>query len=347
MDLPPDAIERWLRNSLGLQIATNTIARSAERILRELFDEIAAALARIDPTEPEAEVYRRMRVQKLLERIERLVREAFREWQKEVRQELAYVGRQQGEEAARILVAAIGDARVAALVGNTPVTVNQMKAILDHNPFLGETLAGWAKVQEQATIRRVRQAIQLGMAQNETIEDMIERIRGRNGVGGILQTTRREAEAIVRTAVTEIAARAHLMTYEANADITQSYRYVATLDHRTTEICRVLDQKIFRYDDPNKKLPPQHWNCRSTIVPLVDWDKLGIDPPPLTTRASETGPVPASWDYERWLRSLSAAKQDEILGPGRGRLFREGVTLAEMVRSDGRVIPLSELRGQR
>lgn len=347
MDLPPDAIERWLRNSLGLQIATNTIARSAERILRELFDEIAAELARIDPTEPGAEVYRRMRVQKLLERIERMVREAFREWQKEVRQELAYVGRQQGEEAARILVAAIGDARVAALVGGTPVTVNQMKAILDHNPFRGETLSGWAKVQEQATVRRIRQAIQLGMAQNETIEDMIERIRGRNGVGGILQTTRREAEAIVRTAVTEIAARAHLMTYEANADVTTSYRYTATLDSRTTLICAELDGRIFRYDDPNKKLPPQHWNCRSTIVPIVDWDKLGIDPPPPSTRASDGGPVPARLDYEGWLRRQPAAKQDEILGPGRGRLFREGMTLAEMVRSDGAVIPLSELRGKK
>src|SRR5690606_7520750 len=302
MDLPPLVVERLIRGALALQRASNTIARDAEGVLRTLFDELVAELVKIDPTGPSAERYRRMRVEKVLERVEELTSQAFRDWHKQVRQDLAYLGRAQGEEAARILVAAIGDARVAALVGGTPVTVNQMKAILDHNPFRGEPLSGWAEVQEQATIRRVRQAIQLGMAQNETIEDMIERIRGRNGVGGILQTTRREAEAIVRTAVTEIAARAHLMTYAANADVTTSYRYTATLDSRTTLTCAELDSQIFRYDDPNKKLPPQHWNCRSTIVPVVDWEALGLEPPPPSTRASDGGPVPARLDYEGWLR---------------------------------------------
>lgn len=351
MDLPPFAVERLIRGALALQRASNTIARDAGGVLRTLFDELVAELVKIDPTGPSAERYRRMRVEKVLERVEEMTGEAFRDWNKQVRQDLAYLGRAQGEEAAELLVAAIGDRRIAARVGRTPVTVNQFKAILDVHPFRGETLSGWAKVQEQATVRRIRQAIQLGMAQNETIDDMVRRIRGgtRDGVAvpGILKTTTREAEAIVRTAVTEVAARAHLMTYEANADVTTSYRYTATLDSRTTLICAELDGQIFRYDDPDKKLPPQHWNCRSTIVPIVDWDKLGIEPPPPSTRASDGGPVPARLDYEGWLRRQSAAKQDEILGPGRGRLFREGMTLAEMVRSDGAVIPLSELRGKK
>src|SRR5690606_25242718 len=187
MDLPPFAVERLIRGALALQRASNTIARDAEVVLRTLFDELVAELVKIDPTGPSAERYRRMRVEKVLERVEELTSQAFRDWHKQVRQNLAHLGRQQGEEAAEFLVAAIGDRRIAARVGRTPVTVNQMKAILDVNPFRGETLSGWAKVQEQATVRRIRQAIQLGMAQNETIEDMIERIRGRNGAGGILQ----------------------------------------------------------------------------------------------------------------------------------------------------------------
>src|SRR5690606_14625650 len=144
------------------------------------------------------------------------------------------------------------------------------------------------------------------MAQNETIEELVERIRGAGPTGrragGVLQATEREAEAIVRTAVTEVAARAHLMAYEANADVTTSYRHTATLDRRTTLSCAELAGRIFRYADPNRTLPPQHWNCRSTIVPIVDWEALGLEPPPPSTRASDGGPVPARLDYEGWLR---------------------------------------------
>lgn len=349
MRLPDDAIDRLIRNALALQRAHNAIARDASGIIRALFDEVVGELVKIDPTGPSAERYRRMRVEKLLERVEDLTGGAFRAWHRQVRGDLAHLGRRQGEEATKILLAAIGDHRVAARIGaRTPISVNQMKAILDHNPFRGETLSGWAEVQEQATVRRIRQQVQIGMAENEAIEELVERIRGAGPAGrragGVLQATEREAEAIVRTAVTEVAAVAHLETYQQNRDVTTAYQYTATLDSRTSAVCRALDGKVFRYDDPEKKIPPQHWNCRSAIVPVVDWDRLGIEPPAPGTRASMDGPVPASLDYEGWLRGQSKATQNEILGPGRADLFREGVSLADMIRRDGSVIPLSELR---
>ena len=49
------------------------------------------------------------------------------------------------------------------------------------------------------------------------------------------------------------------------------FRYSAILDSRTTEVCRFLDGKIFKPTDPElaSLTPPNHFNCRSSIVPLV------------------------------------------------------------------------------
>src|SRR5690606_39731531 len=98
MDLPPLVVERLIRGALALQRASNTIARDAGGVLRTLFDELVAELVKIDPTGPSAERYRRMRVEKVLERDEELSGGAFRDRNKRIRQDLAYLCRAQGED---------------------------------------------------------------------------------------------------------------------------------------------------------------------------------------------------------------------------------------------------------
>jgi SPP1 gp7 family putative phage head morphogenesis protein len=49
----------------------------------------------------------------------------------------------------------------------------------------------------------------------------------------------------------------------------KKYRYVATLDSRTSSICAALDGREFEYG--KGPMPPQHFNCRSTTVP-IDYD---------------------------------------------------------------------------
>src|SRR5699024_12238097 len=52
--------------------------------------------------------------------------------------------------------------------------------------------------------------------------------------------------------------------------------YTATLDNRTSDICRGLDGKRFKLDDPNKPKIPEntHPNCRSCYlgVPFDDYE---------------------------------------------------------------------------
>lgn len=52
------------------------------------------------------------------------------------------------------------------------------------------------------------------------------------------------------------------------------YQFVATLDNRTTPICRSLDGKIFSLDEKEQGLnaPPMHVRCRSTVCAAIGED---------------------------------------------------------------------------
>ena len=65
--------------------------------------------------------------------------------------------------------------------------------------------------------------------------------------------------SLVRTSINQVANAASQQVYEANQDITKKYRYVATLDTRTSSICRALDGREFEYG--KGPTPPQHFNC--------------------------------------------------------------------------------------
>jgi SPP1 gp7 family putative phage head morphogenesis protein len=58
-----------------------------------------------------------------------------------------------------------------------------------------------------------------------------------------------------------------------NKGFVLAYEYSAILDDRTTEICRALDGRIRR--DFANYTPPNHFNCRSLLIPVTaidDWD---------------------------------------------------------------------------
>ena len=155
--------------------------------------------------------------------------------------------------------------------------------------------------------------------------------------------------AIVRTSINQVANAASQQVYEANQDITKKYRYVATLDTRTSSICRALDGREFEYG--KGPTPPQHFNCRSTTVPVIDYDELGFTPPPEGKRAATGGQVPANQTYGEWLAKQDAATKAEALGPSKVAYFSKlsdkyGPTnaIAKLVRDDGSELTLDQLK---
>lgn len=121
-----------------------------------------------------------------------------------------------------------------------------------------------------------------------------------------------EARRLVRTESTYIANRAELDSYKACG--IKQYRYMATLDMRTSEICQSMDGKIFDVDDgvQGTNVPPLHPWCRSTTIPVIDGAVTeGMERSARDPITGKTYYVPADMTYGEWKKSI-----DERYGAG-------------------------------
>ena len=206
------------------------------------------------------------------------------------------------------------------------------------------------------------QVVRNGLLTGETTPSIAKRLIGRlqfgdygplsvkqfPAAGGELTAVaNNQVMALVRTSINQVANAASQQVYEANQDITKKYRYIATLDTRTSARCRALDGREFEYG--KGPMPPQHFNCRSTTVPIIDPDIL---PPSTTaTRASAGGQVPVNTSYGEWLKNQPRNVQAEALGADKVPYFNRLAdkygakdAMAKLVRDDGSELSLDDLR---
>jgi SPP1 gp7 family putative phage head morphogenesis protein len=175
--------------------------------------------------------------------------------------------------------------------------------------------------------------------------------------GGELTTVaNNQVMALVRTSINQVANVASQQVYEANQDITKKYRYIATLDTKTSAICRALDGREFEYG--KGPMPPQHFNCRSTTVPILDYNQLGkdlgienLEPPPSGKRAASGGMVPSDTTYGEWLKKQPRSVQNDAIGADKVPYFNRLAdkygakdAMAKLVRDDGSELSLDDLR---
>lgn len=209
-------------------------------------------------------------------------------------------------------------------------------------PIAGLDLGAWFEKQASDMSTETRRQIQMGLLQGETPQQIVRRVMPADTMSpAVLRTARRNASTLVRTTVTTVHNNAALETMiAAGPKVTNAYRYVAVRDARTSTICRALSNKVFEFVDPKKKMPPQHPNCRSTIVAEVNYSKLGLPTPAADSALSFQS-------YDAWLREQSSDMQSVILGPSRAALYTSGrVTLPEMIATDNRTLTLEQLRSR-
>lgn len=227
--------------------------------------------------------------------------------------------------------------------------VQMLRAIASEHPLRGKTLGEWFEKLGADLQSRLTQQVSIGLAQSETIPQIVQRIRGTDAANfedGVLQVSRREAEAIARTAATDVATQARSITAAENDDIVKGEQWVATLDTRTCPICGALDGQMFAVGEG--PMPAAHPNCRCTRVPVLkSWKELGIslsEAPP-GTRASMNGQVSEKLTFADWIEQEPAAIQDEILGPARAKLLRAGeLSLGDFVdERRGRILTLQQI----
>lgn len=118
-----------------------------------------------------------------------------------------------------------------------------------------------------------------------------------------MQSGRYEADRLIRTEVNYVAGQARLKVYEDTE--LKKYIYIATLDLRTSAVCRKLDKTIHLVKDAEVgvNFPPMHPNCRSVDSAYID----GRDYSKLQRRArnpitGETELVPANMTYREWYK---------------------------------------------
>jgi SPP1 gp7 family putative phage head morphogenesis protein len=258
-------------------------------------------------------------------------------------------------------VVALSDDLFAAVQG-APATFSLTAAkgatiTLPNGEVLEKAFRGIAVDQAE----RFSQVVRNGLLTGETTPSIAKRLIGNLQFGEDAKTVRQlvaaggqatavadnQVMALVRTSINQVANSASQQVYEANQDITKKYRYVATLDSRTSSICAALDGREFEYG--KGPMPPQHFNCRSTTVPIIDPDIL--PPSTIAKRASADGPVPINTSYGQWLKDQPRSVQQDVLGPGKVPYFNRLVdkygardAMAKLVRDDGSELTLDQLR---
>ena len=377
-DPPDNANEAFfdaiIRHQIGLLRNAGHIRNQIFEILDATEADIRDRIMRLD-----GQTVTRARLERLLNEITALRSDAWKKSAQVWRDELIAIAKAEPEFVANAMRTVS-----PSLLQTTLPTAEVLAAIVSQQPFEGRVMREWAQNVRNADLARIRAQIQIGLTHGESMQQIARRVVGtvrQRGRDGVTQISRRDAQGITRTAVIAISNQAKRAFYKLNTDILDKEIYVATLDSRTTPICRSLDGKTFPVGEG--PIPPLHFNCRSARVGLLFAEAIGRRPAKRGTtrmllreytaangiRASSrgrlpyghkgafdkfarrrmnelTGQVDSKVTYQQWLTRQSAAFQDDVLGPTRGRLFRRGgLDLDRFVNRQGDQITLSQLAG--
>lgn len=357
-----------IRTQVDLERFSVGVTEKVEDLLSKAQTEILKALLETDPTARPLTEWKQRRLAELNDQINGILQSYYTKIDKDVTKSLVGI-------AAHQMDATTGTVRnvFGANLFSVTLTEENLKAIVSNTLIDGATIKQWWEGKPEAYRQKFQRAMQAGMQQielgqvkGESIGELIRRIRGTKDTPGVMDVAKHEAAALVRTSVMQVAQGVRREIYAANADVIKGLQVVATLDMRTTPLCRALDGTQYDLDGnpldggnrPMPPGPPFHWNCRSTLVPIfkpyseliktkgkLSGEKLDeLEKVPLSTRASMRGQVPDSMDYNAWLKTQPEQIQKEVLGEARWELWNTGkLTMADMVHQNGRPLTLPEL----
>jgi len=225
----------------------------------------------------------------------------------------------------------------------------QTRAAVAETLVEGTAPSRWWRRQSQSFRRgvmdKVREGMQRGFTNSQIARDLRDTVYPR---------ARNQANALAATSIDAVSNKARVNTFRKNDDVIKGYQQVSTLDSRTSDVCISYSGMAWTLDGepidgalPFNGGPPRHFNCRSTLVPVLkSFEELGFDEPdfPPMTRASIDGQVPGDITFDKFLRGKSKAFQDETLGPARAQLWRDDrITLRELVDMRGNPLTVNEL----
>ena len=143
--------------------------------------------------------------------------------------------------------------------------------------------------------KTIQDTIVAGLHRGDSPQKMVKLVSEKMGVG------QSDAERLVRTELNYVQNQAALDSIQ-DAGM-EFYQFCATLDTRTTLMCREHDGNIYPVEDaqPGENMPPLHPRCRSTIFASLE-EKPTSRPGKRAARdrADRTIMVPADMTYKDW-----------------------------------------------
>jgi SPP1 gp7 family putative phage head morphogenesis protein len=323
-----DSYNATLRHQVFVERLKKGEVKKALPFLRQMDASIRARLSGDELT-----VFQRTRLETLLREIEGLLFAILYDYTAQLSRDLEQFAYTESVFEARSLTNAVRNplfeatipapAQIAAAIFSNPLSVRGASGGLLLKPFFD----GFTKRQVDSVVGRIRQ----GVFEGQTNSEIVQAIRGTKAAryeNGLLAVTKRQAEAMVRTAIQHVSSTARMETFKENGDLVRKYRWVSTLDDRTTPICQSLDGQEFNVGEG--PMPPAHINCRSSTVAILDERFKFLQQG--ATRSSLFGYVDRNETYFGWLKNQSAEFQDAALGPVRGKLLRDGGLSSERFR---------------
>ena len=373
-------VNKLVKNTVDLERVHEGLQGKVYSLLKKTEKGIISQIINNDPTYPMATTWKKKRMLKLLANVNDVVDGGYSDIKKVTVGELKKLGKVQAVSITQDINQIIG-----VDVLDVTLTPQNLEAIVSTTLIDGQTIGKWwdenkkgFKTKFAREMNDAMEQVQLGLVRGESIGELIRRVRGGTGLPGMMVNAKREATALVRTSVMQTANESRKAVYKANEDLIKGYEVIATLDRRTTPICRALDRKLF--DKDFKPIghdirypggPPFHWSCRSTIVPLLkSYSELAgpkstlkksqikkLDKLDGSHRASmnyiikdgeivdQTGAViKGATNYDQWLKGQPKVVQLDVLGPGRHKLWQENkLSMADMVNQKGRALTIEQL----
>lgn len=187
----------------------------------------------------------------------------------------------------------------------SPMPSSTIESILK-NPWSGKHFSRRVWGNTDVLASKVSEIVTSGMMGGRSTSKMVKELQDVN------MASKFAANRLIRTETTYMANAAEMESYK-DAEI-DKYRFVATLDLRTSKICREHDGKIYDVKKavPGENMPALHPFCRSTTIAYLGedvdtWLDVRI------ARDSETGKNYRVWadiTYSQWYERNVRSKED-------------------------------------
>ena len=216
----------------------------------------------------------------------------------------------------------------------------QVDALLD-SKWSGKNYSSRIWGNTQALAGELKEELMLCLITGKTEREAAERLTLRCAKGASA------ARRLIRTESCYVSNQMEMQSYQECG--IKKYRYLATLDLRTSKICASLDGQVFLVADqqPGKNCPPMHPWCRSTTTAYVSDEELSrMKRRAYNPQTGKTELVPADMHYAEWYakyvegKTTASSKKSVAKGLGSGIInspdTEEGASMME-IRSLGRI----------